>query len=106
MRVIVIERYYSRGFPLEETSEHCFLSIKVLFWCCGSIYFVVPLLFSAVFLFSIFESIVFHCNISAYAIIIVLKIIKKYLGKCFSSPRRLGGGKMFNVDPSHLIHVI
>jgi hypothetical protein len=36
----------------------------------------------------------------------VLKIIKKYLGKCFSSPRRLGGGKMPNVDPSHLIHGI
>jgi hypothetical protein len=25
--------YYFGGFPLEEASEHCFLSIKVLFWC-------------------------------------------------------------------------
>jgi hypothetical protein len=31
---------------------HCFLSIKILFWCCGFIYCVVPLLFSAIFLFS------------------------------------------------------
>jgi hypothetical protein len=34
---------------------------------------------------------------------ILLKIIKKYLGKCFSSPRRLRGEKVLNVDPSHLI---
>jgi hypothetical protein len=27
-----------------------FLSIKVLFWCCGFIYCLVPLLFSAIFL--------------------------------------------------------
>jgi hypothetical protein len=33
----------------------------------------------------------------------VLKIIKKYLGKCFSSPRCLRGEKVPNVDPSHLI---
>jgi hypothetical protein len=32
-----------------------------------------------------------------------VKIIKKYLGKCFSSPRRLRGEKVPNVDPSHLI---
>jgi hypothetical protein len=38
-------------FPLEEASEHYFLSIKVLFWCCGFIYCVVPLLFSTIFLF-------------------------------------------------------
>jgi hypothetical protein len=33
----------------------------------------------------------------------MLKIIKKYLGKCFSSPRRLRREKVPNVDPSHLI---
>jgi hypothetical protein len=33
-----------------------------------------------------------------------VKIIKKYLGKCLSSPRRLRGEKMPNVDPSHLIY--
>jgi hypothetical protein len=52
LRSIVIERYSTGGFPLEEASENCFLSIKVLFWCCGFIYCVVPLLFSAIFLFS------------------------------------------------------
>jgi hypothetical protein len=52
LRIIVIECCSAGGFPLEEASEHCFLSIKVLFWCCGFIYCVVPLLFSAIFLFS------------------------------------------------------
>jgi hypothetical protein len=33
----------------------------------------------------------------------IVKIIKKYLGKCFSSPRCLRGEKVPNVDPSHLI---
>jgi hypothetical protein len=33
----------------------------------------------------------------------VKNLIKKYLGKCFSSPRRLRGVKVPNVDPSHLI---
>jgi hypothetical protein len=33
----------------------------------------------------------------------LVKIIKKYLGKCFSSPRCLRGEKVPNVDPSHLI---
>jgi hypothetical protein len=42
LRFIVIECYSVRVFPLEEASEHCFLSIKVLLWCCGSIYCVVP----------------------------------------------------------------
>jgi hypothetical protein len=51
LRIIVIERCSIGGFPLEEASEHCFLSIKVLFWCCGFIYYVVPLLFSVVFMF-------------------------------------------------------
>jgi hypothetical protein len=36
-RIIVIEIFYVGGFPLEEASEHCFLEIKVLLWCCGSI---------------------------------------------------------------------
>jgi hypothetical protein len=49
LRIIVIEHFFVGGFPLEEASEHCFLSIKVLFWCCGFIYCVVPLLFSAIF---------------------------------------------------------
>jgi hypothetical protein len=49
---MVIELYFVGGFPLEETSEHCFLSIKVLLWCRGFIYCIVPLLFSAIFLFS------------------------------------------------------
>jgi hypothetical protein len=52
LRIIVIERCYVGGCPLEEASEHCFLSIKVLFWCYGFIYCVVPLLFSAIFMFS------------------------------------------------------
>jgi hypothetical protein len=57
MKILCLENYCNRALlcwrlPLEETSEHCFLSIKVLFWCCGFIYCVVPLLFSAIFLFS------------------------------------------------------
>ena len=31
LRKIVIERFSTGGCPLEEASEHCFLSIKVLF---------------------------------------------------------------------------
>jgi hypothetical protein len=31
LRIIVIECYSARGFPLEETSEHCFLSIRYYF---------------------------------------------------------------------------
>jgi hypothetical protein len=50
-RIIVIECFSIGGLPLEEASENCFLSIKVLLWCCGFIYCVVPLLFSAVFMF-------------------------------------------------------
>jgi hypothetical protein len=45
LRIIVIELCSARGFPLEEASEYCFLSIKVLFWCCGSIYSTVSLLY-------------------------------------------------------------
>jgi hypothetical protein len=30
LRIIVIECFSTRGFPLEEASEHCFLSIKLL----------------------------------------------------------------------------
>jgi hypothetical protein len=52
LRIIVIEHCSAGGFPLEEVSEHCFLSIKELFWCCGFIYYVVPLLFSTIFFFS------------------------------------------------------
>jgi hypothetical protein len=52
MRIIVKECFSARFFPLEEASEHCFLSIKVLFWCGGFIYFFAPLLFSAIFMFS------------------------------------------------------
>jgi hypothetical protein len=52
LRIIVIEHFSAKGFPLEEESEHCFLSINILFWCCGFIYCVVPLLFSAIFMFS------------------------------------------------------
>jgi len=51
-RIIVIESCSGGGFPLEEASEHCFLSIKVSFWCFGFIYCVVPLLFSIIFMFS------------------------------------------------------
>jgi hypothetical protein len=51
LRIIVIERCYVGGFPLEEASEHCFLSTKVLFWCCSLIFCVVPLLLSAIFMF-------------------------------------------------------
>jgi hypothetical protein len=52
LRIIVIERHSAGGFPLEEASEHCFLSINVLFWCRGFIYCVVPVLFSVIFMFS------------------------------------------------------
>ena len=52
LRIIVIEHCSAGGCLFEEASEHCFLSIKVLFWCCGLIYCVVQLLFSAIFLFS------------------------------------------------------
>jgi hypothetical protein len=52
LRIIVIEHCSAGGFPLKEASEHCFLSIKVLFCCCGFIYCVVLLLFSTIFLFS------------------------------------------------------
>jgi hypothetical protein len=31
LRIIVIERFSPGGCPLKEESEHCFLSIKVLF---------------------------------------------------------------------------
>jgi hypothetical protein len=51
-RIIVIEHCFAGGLPLEEASEHCFLSIKVFFWCCGFIYCVFPLLFSTIFIFS------------------------------------------------------
>jgi hypothetical protein len=51
LRIIVIERCYTGSCPLEEASEHCFLSIKVLFWCCGFIYCVVSLLIYVVFMF-------------------------------------------------------
>jgi hypothetical protein len=51
LRIIVIYHFSTGGFPLEEANEHCFLSIEVLFWCCGFIYCVVPLLFSAIFMF-------------------------------------------------------
>ena len=47
----VIEIFHARGLPLKEASEHCFLSIKVLFWCCGFIYCVVSLLIHVVFMF-------------------------------------------------------
>jgi hypothetical protein len=53
LRIIVIERCSVGGCPLEEASEHCFLSTKVLFWYYGFIYCVVSLLFFALFLFSI-----------------------------------------------------
>jgi hypothetical protein len=36
--------------------------------------------------------------------VLYVKIIKKYLGKCFSSPRHLRGEKVPKVDPSHLIY--
>jgi hypothetical protein len=52
LRIIVIECFSVAGCFLKEASEHCFLSIKVLFWCCDFIYCVVPLLFSAIFMFS------------------------------------------------------
>jgi hypothetical protein len=53
LRNFVIEHCYARGCPLEDKSEHCFLSIKdLLFWCYDFIYCVVLLLFYAIFLFS------------------------------------------------------
>ena len=52
LRIIVIECFSAGGFPLEQESEHFFLSIKVLFWCCGFIYCVVMLLFYGIFMFS------------------------------------------------------
>jgi hypothetical protein len=53
LRIIVIENYSAGVFPLKEESEHCFLSIKVLFWYRGLIYCVVLLLFSAIFMFQL-----------------------------------------------------
>jgi hypothetical protein len=41
--------------------------------------------------------------VARYSSILLKILIKKYLGKCFSSPRRLRGDKVPNVDPSHLI---
>jgi hypothetical protein len=55
LRIIVIERCSAGGCPLEEASEHCFLSIKVSFWCCGSLHFVVPLVFCYIFVFLIID---------------------------------------------------
>jgi hypothetical protein len=54
LRIIVIEHHSAGGFPLEEASEHCLLSIKVLFQCCGVTYCVSFLLFSAIYMFSYF----------------------------------------------------
>jgi hypothetical protein len=51
-RIIVIECFSTGGVTLKEASEHCFLSLKILFWCFGFIYYVVSLLFSALSLFS------------------------------------------------------
>jgi hypothetical protein len=51
LRIIVIEWYSVGACPLEEASEHHFLSIKILLWCCGFIYCFFPLLFSAIFMF-------------------------------------------------------
>jgi hypothetical protein len=53
LRVIVIKHCFARGCHLKEASENFFLSIKVLVWCCGFTYCVVPLLFSAIIIFSI-----------------------------------------------------
>jgi hypothetical protein len=53
LRIIVIDRFSNRGFPIEEESEHCFLSIKILHWCCGFICCVFLLLFSTIFMFPI-----------------------------------------------------
>jgi hypothetical protein len=50
--IIVIECFSAGGYPLEEESEDCFLSIKILFWFCGFIYCVVLLLLSTLFMFS------------------------------------------------------
>jgi hypothetical protein len=36
LRIIVIDLFFARGFPIEEASEHCFISIKILFWYCVS----------------------------------------------------------------------
>jgi hypothetical protein len=52
LRIIVIEHCSVGGCPLEEASEHCFLSIKVLFWCCG---------------FILCCSVVILCNISVFS---------------------------------------
>jgi hypothetical protein len=49
--IIVIELCSYGGCTLEEASEHCLLSIKVLFWYFIFIYCVVPLLFSTIFFF-------------------------------------------------------
>jgi hypothetical protein len=51
LRIIVIELYSIGGFPFEEESELGLISIKVSFWCCGSLYIVVPLKFATIFLF-------------------------------------------------------
>jgi hypothetical protein len=53
--ISVIEHFSAGGFPLEEASQHCFISIKVLFLCCGFMYCVVPSLFSIIFIFQLLQ---------------------------------------------------
>jgi hypothetical protein len=57
MRSLCLENYCNRacfsagGFPLEEASEHCSHFNKGIILVCYSLYFVVSLVISVIFLF-------------------------------------------------------
>jgi hypothetical protein len=78
LRIIVIEICSTGGFVLEDESGHYFLLIKVLFWGCGSTYFDVALLLSAIFPFFIVVPLFFIALFIFYAIIIDLVPNKWY----------------------------
>jgi hypothetical protein len=80
LRIIVIECCSAGGCLLEEASEHCFLSIKVLFWCCGFIYCVVQLLFSTTFLFHaiIIDSVPYNTTIDPHDLISKFDVVSLF----------------------------
>jgi hypothetical protein len=79
MRIILIEHYSTGGFPLKYAHEHCFLSIKVLFWCCSFIYCVVLLLLSVIFLFSaIIIDMVPYKSTLQFTLFLMLKLLKMW----------------------------
>jgi hypothetical protein len=51
LRIIVIERFFVGGFPLEEASEHYSPFNKGIILVCYSLYYVVLLVIFVIFLF-------------------------------------------------------